>query len=247
MAQTHYYYALNRKAAELIFDLTWNQFLQKFGWRGGQWETVGGYFYFCLNKPSWSEEPTPEQVAPILRQTVRETVRRMEGPYFCISELSYYLGKRSFIRAHVDAERLEADVEALIVCAISAFLFGDIDARTLWSVLTLHWGWWSSDFFGLTNAERRRINAAIRPFGSCRPRILFDWQPASALRNGHTVLFEEDTRRFARFLKLAWRKNWPVYQGDSRLVRFRTFELARRLHAACPALPGNCLLHYLEG
>lgn len=246
MGFEHYYYALNRKAAKRIFDLTWNQFLEKFGWnkQRSQWENIGGYLSFCLDKPSLPEEPTPEQIAPILRRTIRETLRHMSEEYFCILLLGEQLGKRSFIRTNVDAKKLEPDLDALNICAISAFLNGDIDARTLWCVLTVHRGWWSPDFFGLPKVERRRVNAAIRRFGPYRPRPLFDWQSPSAVRGGHKVLFEEDTRRFARFIKLAWRENWSVYTRDSELIRFRTFELAARLHAACPAFLGNCLVRY---
>jgi hypothetical protein len=261
MAQTHYYYAINRKAAERIFDLTWNQFLQKFGWskRRSQWPKIGEYLAFCLDRPTLDDEPTPEEIAPILRWTIRKTVPRMGLQYFCIVELGYalgkwsftraelergyLLGKRSFIRANVDAEKLESDVDALNMCAISAFLSGDIDARTLCCVLTIH----SFELPDLGKVERRRINTAIRQFGPYRPRPLFDWQPGSAVRDGHTVLFEEDTRRFARFVRLAWQHDWPVYSKDSsglHLVRFRSFELAKRLHGACRALPGNCLVHY---
>ena len=41
-AQTHYYYALNRKAAERVFDLTWNKFLGKFGWNKRRSQTSPG-------------------------------------------------------------------------------------------------------------------------------------------------------------------------------------------------------------
>ena len=50
MAQTHYYYAINRKAAERIFDLTWNQFLQNLGGASGavSGRTSESYLAFCL-------------------------------------------------------------------------------------------------------------------------------------------------------------------------------------------------------
>src|SRR5205809_6946907 len=92
------------------------------------------------------------------------------------------------------------------------FLEGDIDARTLWCVLTVHEEW-ASDFFRrwqlkINKRQRRRIRAVRKRFGRCRP--IFDWQTLRAVRDGHTALQEEDTRRFARFVQLAWRKNWPV-------------------------------------
>jgi hypothetical protein len=253
MPQTHYYYALNRKAAERVFDLTWNQFLAKFGWskRRSQWPNIGGYLAFFLDKPELPDEPTAKEIAPILRRTIRETMRHMSPEYFCILELSYQLGKRSFIRADIDAVKLEDDCQAFMNCAISLFLSGRIDDRTLWCVFMLPEEWfpvkWSSDFVvswteGLTKVQRRRVHAAVRRFGRCRP--IFDWQPVSAVRDGHTALCEKDTRRFVRFVRLAWRQNWPLYQRDSHLVCFRSLKLARKLHAACPALLGNCLVHY---
>ena len=254
MPQTHYYCAINRKAAERIFDLTWNEFLKKFGWKKqrSQWPNIGGYFSFCLlNLP---EEPTHEQIAPILARSIREFFRQKSTGYFCMLLLGEQLGKRSFIRANIDAERREDDCEALLICAISLFLDGRIDDRTLWCVFMLPEEWfpvkWSSGFFtswteGLTKVERRRVHAALRRFGRCRP--IFDWQPLAAVRDGHSALCEEDTRRFVQFVRLAWRHDWPVYFKDAsghELLRFRSVELARELHAACPVLLGNCLVHY---
>ena len=80
--------------------------------------------------------------------------------------------------------------------------------------------------------------------GLARCHPIFDWQRVSAVRDGHTVLGEEDTRRFVRFITLAWRHNWPVYSNESRLLHFRNLKLARKLHAACPKFVGNCLVHY---
>ena len=251
MGNTHYYYALNRKAAERVFDLTWNQFLEKFGWsEDSQWESIGDYLSYCLGEPSWEEEPTPKQIAPTLRRSIRATLREESTGYYCILELSYQLGKRSFVRSDINAEDLEEDLDGLNICAVRAFLSGDIDDRTLWCIFTLNEGEeeeGSSDLLDrfktrLTKLDRRRILAAIGRFGPCEP--LFEWQPASAVLDGHTVLCEEDTRRFVRFVRLAWRHNWPAYSKKSRLLRFRNFKLARKLHAACPALLGNCLVHY---
>jgi len=250
---SHYYYAINRKAAERVFDLTWNQFLQKFGWSTrSQWQNFGDYLANCLDKPELPDEPTAAEIGPILRRTIRETVRYMSPQYFCILELGFHLGKRSFIRADIEAGRLEDDCHTLMTCAISLFLSGRIDDRTLWCVFMLPTEWfpvkWSSGFFaswtkGLTKVERRRVHAALRRFGRrCRP--IFDWQPVSAVRDGHTVLCEEDTRRFARFIELAWRKNWPIAMRDSREVGFRSLELAKKLHRTCPTFLGNCLVHY---
>src|SRR5581483_12103012 len=169
-----------------VFDLTWNQFLKKFGWskRRSQWPNIGGYLSFCLG--SLPEEPTGEEIAPILRRSIRETLRRKSAGYFCMLLLGEQLGKRSFIRSNIDAERLEEDCNALITCAVSLFLSRKIDDRTLWCVLTLPDEW--SDYLkggleGLTELERRRVCAAIRRFGRCRP--IFDWQPISAVRDGH--------------------------------------------------------------
>jgi hypothetical protein len=89
MSLTHYYYALNRKAAERVFDLTWNQFLEKFGWsKRSQWPNVSSYFDFGLDKPELSDEPTSEEIAPILRRTIRETLRHMSPEYYCILEVA---------------------------------------------------------------------------------------------------------------------------------------------------------------
>jgi hypothetical protein len=239
MGDAHYYYALDRKAAERVFDLTWNQFLEAFGWGKTQWEDIGEYLAFSV-------EPEPDDVAPILPQTIRETIPRMSPQYFCMIELSYQLGRRSFVKLELDAHNLEDDCVALISCGIRAFLNGDIDDRTLWCLMTIHKEWASGvlspGVHELSKGERRRIKAARKRYGRGRP--VFDWQTQEAVRDGHTALSEEDTRRFARFVQLAWRKNWPVYSDVGPLLRFRDFKLAKKLHVAAPKLRGNCLVRY---
>lgn len=232
MSQTHYYYALNRRAGDALASLTWKQFLEKFGWGPpSQWGNIGGFFAFGLDRPQLPEEPTPQQIAPILRWTIRKTIPRMSPQYFMLLELSYQLKRQSVVKADIDAERQEDESEALLLCAIYGFLDGDIDARTLWGVLTIHEAF-VSDLFNrwttaLTESDRRRIKAVKRQFGRCRP--IFDWQTLESVRDGHTVLHEEDTRRFAHFIRLAWRKNWPVCSVNKRLRRVR---LQARPHTA---------------
>ena len=52
MSLTHYYYALNRKAAEPVLDLTCNQFLARFGWPGaGEWDTLGKFLAYSVDRP----------------------------------------------------------------------------------------------------------------------------------------------------------------------------------------------------
>ena len=81
-------------------------------------------------------------------------------------ELGYHLGKCSFIKSDIGAEGLEQDLDGLNICAVSVFLSGDMDDRTLWSVFTLHQEWfsdfWNRTMHTLLKVERRRIDAAIR-------------------------------------------------------------------------------------
>ena len=150
-------------------------------------QNIGGYFEFGLDKPELSDEPTPEEIAPTLRRSIRATLREESTGYYCILELSYQLGKRSFVRSDIDAEDLEEDLDGLNICAVRAFLSGDIDDRTLWCIFTLNQGEEEegpSDLLDrfktrLTKLDRRRIDAAIGRFGPCEP--LFEWQPGSAV------------------------------------------------------------------
>ena len=52
---------------------------QSLGGAGGavSGRTLEAISRFCLDKPELPEEPTPEEIAPILRRTIRETVRQM--------------------------------------------------------------------------------------------------------------------------------------------------------------------------
>ena len=245
MSMNHFYYAINRKAAERVFSLTWNQFLEKYGWNPkSQWINIGEYLAFALDRPALPEEPTAEQIAPILRKTIRQTIPRMSPQDFVILELSYHMRKQSFVKVDVNAEKQVDQSLALVGCAYTAFLSNLIDARTLWSVLTLH-GEWTSDFdsrySNLSVNDRRRLKAVRKQFGPCRP--VFDWQSRRDLGDGDGALREEDTRLFASFIRLAWRKNPKVFSDDKRL--FRDFDLVRKLHAVSSAMPGNCLIRYL--
>ena len=74
MSNTHYYYALNRNAAERVVSRTWNQFIEK---SGRKWPEIGRLLAFGLDKPRLPEEPTLEEIALILKQTIRETLSRM--------------------------------------------------------------------------------------------------------------------------------------------------------------------------
>ena len=66
MSFTHYYYALNHKAAERICGLTWNQFVKKFGWGLPliQWKKIGGYLSFGLDRPILPEECRIQSTIP---------------------------------------------------------------------------------------------------------------------------------------------------------------------------------------
>ncbi len=172
MSNTHYYYALNRKAAERVVRLTWNQFLAKFGWgRPSQWKEIGGYLAFGLDRPELPEEPEPEEIASILRQPIRETIPHMSPQYFCLLLLSYQLRRQSFVKVDLNAERLEGDCDALMACALRAFVHGALDDHTLWCVLTLQ-GEPAPDFFArfdmlLPSNERRRVPDLKKRFGRC--------------------------------------------------------------------------------
>ena len=42
MSQTHYYYVINRAASERVVALTWNRFIEGFGWSctPSQWKRI---------------------------------------------------------------------------------------------------------------------------------------------------------------------------------------------------------------
>jgi hypothetical protein len=247
MGSTHYYYALNRQEAEGILDLTWGEFLKEFGWRPGknEWKTLGEFLAYSLDRPEIPDRPTPRQLAPILKWTIRKTILGAAPQYFVLLCLSYQLGRRSFVKADLEAEDLEDDCDAVLACAANARLRGSIDDRTLWAVLALHQGCGYMPEQGSLKLAARRgvINAACNRFGRCLP--VFDWQPVRTVRDGHTALREEDTLLFARFPQLAWRKNWPVWNDEAGVtVRFRDFKLARMLWSSAARMRGQCIVRY---
>ena len=130
MGQTHYYYAIIRKAAERVFDLTWDQFLAQIldGASGAINGRTSEAISLSALVDSTSDESRRLRNRAILRWSIRETVPTKAAPVISASSVASFesaLGKRSFIRANVDAERLEDDLDALNICAISAFLSGE--------------------------------------------------------------------------------------------------------------------------
>ena len=140
MSQTHYYYALNRKRAERALDLTWREYLAEGPWEdlNGQWATLGEFLAYAVNRPLLPDEPTDKELAPLLKWTLRKTITRSSPQYFILLSVNNELGDRGFVTADINAEYLETECDALILCAIRAHERGDIDDRTCWSVMALH-------------------------------------------------------------------------------------------------------------
>ena len=67
---------------------------------------------------------------------------------------------------------------------------------------------------------------------------LFDWQPVLRCATATQCCAKKTREGLLGLLGSRGGMNWPVYMQRFRtsLVRFRSFELARRLHRACPAL-----------
>jgi hypothetical protein len=249
MSNNNTYFALNRRAFERIADLTWNQFFEKHGRNNFDWgDGIGATLSICLNieRGIESAEPKPEEKARILKWTIRKTFAHKGSSYFDFYYLAEQMKRQDFLKVDVEAEHLEDDCDAVVICAISDFLFGIIDGRTFWSVLAIHEQWvpeilrsWQNR---LNKTERKRIRALMKRFGRCRP--IFDWQRLHAVGGGYGALREEDTKRFSRFIQQAWRRNPEVYFNGERVMHFRDFWLSRRLHAASRAMVGNCLIYY---
>lgn len=248
MSQTHYYYVMNRAATERVVALTWNQFVKEFGWSypPSQWETVGGFLSYGLDRPELPEEPTAKQLAPILRSRIRNTLVRMSPQYLALLELGYQMGAKSFVVADMDAQGLEDEVEALCLCAVRAFADNVIDEETLSAVLSIHQERSGDILEGAgsdAGADHRRKIAGVRKRLRKR-RPLFAWQTRRSLEDGHGVLHEEDAGRFAGFLDLAWRKRFKFSQAGGATGTFRSLELGQRLHRVRDSLDGNCLVRY---
>lgn len=244
MSNTNAYFAVNRRAFERIADLTWNQFLERYGWHKDrtEWDDVGGYLSYCLGLDS--ENPTRAEIAPILGWTIRKTQSQKTAGYFDLTYLNAQLKRDQFIRVDVNAEGLESESDTLILNAVTGFLGGVVDDRTLWSVLTLHDQWASEVLrrIGLNKSERTLISAVRKRFGRCRP--IFDWQTLRSVSGGYRVLREEESELFGRFVRLVWKANPAVNSDDHQPLHFRDLELARKLNAASLNLRGNCLIHY---
>ncbi|MHB1310141.1 MAG: hypothetical protein ACYDC1_05345 [Limisphaerales bacterium] len=243
MSNNHYFMTIKRKDVERIADLTWEQYVKRYGWGIDDWEDIGGFMAFALNRPILPDEPTPEQMAPILKWTIRKSLARMSPQYYIMLLLG--LGEK----VTMNTSETAYDCDALDLCALIEHQHEHIDDRTLWAVLTLNSVWSEKgrkDLLArgdLNATERKLIREVLRRYGPCRP--LFDWQPLSAVRDGHSALREEDTQRFSKFIAGAWKRNPVVWEaGDGTNKRFRDFELVQELHGALSSMRGDCLVHY---
>lgn len=248
MSQTHDYYVINRAATERVVALTWNQFVEEFGWScaPSQWEAIGGFLSYGLDRPELPEEPTARHLAPILRSRIRNTLVRTSPQYLVLRELGYQMGAKAFVVADVDAQGLENEVEALCLCAVRAFVDNAIDEETLSAVLSIHQER-SGDIlegagFDAAAVHRRKIAGVRKRLRKRRP--LFAWQTRRSLADGHGVLHEEDAGRFSGFLDLAWRKRFKSSQAAGTTGTFRSLEIGQRLHQVRDSLTGNCLVRY---
>jgi hypothetical protein len=247
MSENHYFMTVHRDTAEKLLPLTWAEFSKRYSLRW--WGGLGRFLDYTLHCPLLPANPTKQQVAPFRNWTIRTTLLRTFPSYSTFLNLTHSSSPPPLaeIITRNTPETLP-DCDALNATAIAAYLRGSLDARTCWAVLTLNdpspaRSWAApSPHDPLPNAYIRQIRALKRRFGRATP--IFDWQPPGVVRDGHLALREEDTARFAAFVKTAWRSNWPVWRRKAAALRFRDIPLAQELHAKLSALRNCCLVHY---
>ncbi|RPJ87635.1 MAG: hypothetical protein EHM18_00170 [Acidobacteria bacterium] len=210
----HYYRFFDAAKVGPVLELSWNEFFQ----RGYSTATPICYLLpFALDNPQLDEDDEEAVDAILDTKTVRWTMERSSPQFHFLEEI---LDSSRLPSAGVFGfSPVEADV--LVWTAAESFLNGLIDSQMLWSVFKLHSVTSPSEYFQDLPPDKDAILRAAVPIKKLWDPI-FRWQGKKACRDmdWDNCLGPEDTRHFFRFIRKAWRKNWPAKCVGSQATRY---------------------------
>lgn len=237
---THSYEFFDRATFDRIWQLSWQNFLQKYrtGWSRNRLYDAGSYNGESLRGLiafSLEPEPSAEEIEQILeRNTIRWTIQHSMPQLFVLSSIIW--DGLTHLRNRAARFSTKESVNPVLATAIDAYLQSRVTASTLRATLKLHSVENPSDFLELTRREKQRVAGTNLRNAMWRP--IYRWQGEQWLKgeqvaNAVGVL---DARRFADFVIRAWNENWPTPRLDkrahklgSRNPQFRDFSIANDL------------------
>jgi hypothetical protein len=254
MSYEHFYWFVDRKAADSVLRMPWQAFLESHPWKADE---LRGMLEFAV-EPT----PGPRAIRSMLdTKTLAWTVSRSRPALHVVNEIVEHvpsLRRRGGTVEFWDSHNFETLV--LNAVAARALLGGRIAPRTLRAVFAIHGEYvldLQFDVPSIDPAGLRRIERAISAKADSRP--LFSWLATRPADEGYHSLREADTELFGRFIQQAWAENWPMLPLDPEVAdelelkpakeyTVRNFPLARRLAAAAKKLAGRrlCLVRYFE-
>jgi hypothetical protein len=254
MSYEHFYWFLDRKAADTALRMPWKRFLERHPWEEAELRQV----------LEFAVEPSPgaRALKTILdTRTLAWTVQHASPALYLVQEIVTHvpaLNRKGGLVAFLDCRDFET--LAINAAAARAFVDGRIDARTLRAVFAIHGEYVLDLQFDLRAAEPgvlRKIERAIHAGPERRP--LFSWLPGQAEEEGYYWLREADTKLFTDFVLKAWTGNWPMLPLDPEVVDglelkpskragFRQLPIAEKLATAAKKLRGRdlALVRYFE-
>lgn len=249
----YYYQFLDRDVLGRLLELSWKEFLCRWGntrWARGA-PTGDGYGSLReFISFSMSPEPSPEQVEAILaRKTIRWTIQHSSPQLAAIAGL---IDRVPMFRKHAVCVGFfkGSEFAALLAAAVDAYFSRRISLDVLRAVFRLHSVEDVSPWLCLSRRERQTLKENVSPPNICRP--IYRWQGLGFLADEEwaSCLAVADTRRLVAFVARVWRENWPVTRvkelsetsapTGSQPPKFRDFDLAKEfgriLKTKLPAL-----------
>jgi hypothetical protein len=254
MTYEHFYWFVDRRAADSVLRMPWKAFLELHPWKEGE----------LRHMLEFAVEPTPgaRAIASILgTKTLAWTVAHSNPALYVVNEIVEHvpaLRRRGGTVQFWDCHNFETLV--LNAVAARAFLDGRITPRTLRAAFAIHGEYvldLQFDVPEIAPAALRRVGRAISAKSDGRP--LFSWLGNRPAEAGYHCIREADTKLFTRFVQQAWAENWPMLPLDPEVAdelelkpgkeyKARNFPMARKLAAAAKKLAGRdlCLVRYFE-
>jgi hypothetical protein len=237
----HYYEFFDRSAFDPIWNLSWVQFLRRYGssWALNQDYRAGEYtsrslrelIGFCVDPA-----PSAEEIENILKhETIRQTVSHSAPQLFMMSCL-FSDGLPGMKNRTLYVEATD-DVDPLIVAAVDAHLAGRINSATLLAVMKLHCVADLKECVLLSRRDKSALKSVTASKSIWRP--IYSWQGEKWLDGEEwaNALGVADTRRFIGFVSRAWTENWEVLrlrhnpsdESTQDKPRFRDFRISEQL------------------
>jgi|WetSurMetagenome_2_1015567.scaffolds.fasta_scaffold25244_2 hypothetical protein len=253
MSYEHFYWFLDRKAADAVLRMPWTRFLERHSWPEDELQQV---LEFAV-EPS----PGPKKIRSMLQsRTLAWTVQHAAPALYLVDEIIQRVPaveKKGAIVPFWDCQDFET--LAINAAAARAFIDGRIPARMLRAVFAIHGEYVLDLQFDLQRVEPgvlQKVERAIQ--AGPEPRPFFSWLKKGQSDEGYYWLRESDTKLFLQFVTEAWAGNWPLLpldpevmtglELDAKTLKFRRLPLARKLAAAAKKLAGRdlALVRYFE-